>query len=165
MRRTRRIGLLAALVAVATLSAGCFSGQSGGGGVRSVSFYSVDQRTQDVYRLVNNDRGFWGHPPVYWNDKLGGLATGWSEWMAASGVFGHQNLGAILNNPNYGEFWSLGENILLGPCSMSAQAIEQAWMASDGHRANILGDYNVAGVGITCTSGGQLYATEEFGKV
>lgn len=165
MRKARKAGLLAALVTVAALTAGCISGAGGGSGVRTVPFSGVDQRTQDVYRLVNNDRVFWGRPALSWNDKLGGLAVGWSQNMVATGVFAHQDLNAILNDPNYGEFWALGENILLGPCSMSAQDIEQAWMASGPHRANILGDYNVTGVGIACSGGGQLYATQEFGKV
>ena len=49
---------------------------------------------------------------------------------------------------------------------MSAAEVEQAWMNSAGHRANILnGGYNVAGVGVACNGFGQLYATQNFGQV
>jgi uncharacterized protein YkwD len=42
--------------------------------------------------------------------------------------------------------------------------MEQAWMNSPGHRANILGSFNVIGVGVVC-SGGRVWATQSFGTV
>jgi uncharacterized protein YkwD len=36
-------------------------------------------------------------------------------------------------------------------------------MSSPSHRANILGNYNAIGIGVSC-NGGDLYATEDFAR-
>jgi uncharacterized protein YkwD len=58
---------------------------------------------------------------------------------------------------------SLGENLLVGP-GMSGGAAENAWMASAGHRANILNpSFNRIGVAATMDSSGRLWVVAEFG--
>ena len=37
-----------------------------------------------------------------------------------------------------------------------------AWLDSDGHADNILGDYNLSGVGISEDADGQFYLTQNF---
>jgi uncharacterized protein YkwD len=150
---------VAAIVAVVALTAGCF----GGGGAAPLPFGNADPRAQELYYLVNNDRAANGLGPVGWNDQLGGLAQSWSEHMAATGSFSHQNLWAIMNSPGYSNFSGLGENIISGGCGMSAAEMEQQWMASPGHRANILGNYSSVGIGVAC-DGGSVYATQDFGR-
>ncbi len=60
-----------------------------------------------------------------------------------------------------GSGWSsIGENVGRGG---SVSSLHAAFMDSPGHRANILGDYNYAGVG-TGTSNGVLYVTVVFMK-
>ena len=60
-----------------------------------------------------------------------------------------------------GSGWSkLGENVGRGG---SVSSLHQAFMNSSGHRANILGDYNYAGIG-TGTKDGVLYVTVVFMK-
>lgn len=60
-----------------------------------------------------------------------------------------------------GSGWSsIGENVGRGG---SVSSLHTAFMNSSGHRANILGDYNYAGVG-TGTSNGVLYVTVVFMK-
>jgi uncharacterized protein YkwD len=83
--------------------------------------------------------------------------------MAGSGNYSHQNLDAILQDPAYAGFSGLGENILHGGCGISAAQMDQAWMNSPDHRANILGNYSAVGIGVAC-NGGDLYATEDFGR-
>lgn len=53
-----------------------------------------------------------------------------------------------------------GENIAAWQTS-PAQAM-QSWMASSGHKANILGDYTMVGIGVF-SLGGQLYWVQDFG--
>lgn len=58
-----------------------------------------------------------------------------------------------------GSGWSkLGENVGRGG---SVDSLHQAFMASPGHRANILGEYNYVGIG-TGTKDGVLYVTVVF---
>jgi hypothetical protein len=60
-----------------------------------------------------------------------------------------------------GSGWSkLGENVGRGG---SVDSLHNAFMKSAGHKANILGDYNYAGIG-TASSNGVLYVTVVFMK-
>ncbi len=119
--------------------------------------------TSAVYNLTNAARAAAGKGALSWNGQLACLATGWSQHMAATGVFAHSNLSATLNSPPYSGYNTLGENILRGPASLSAQQMHNAWMNSPGHRANILsGAYNSIGIGVAYT-GSTVYATQNFG--
>ena len=158
--RTRRAKLLASALVVATLTAGCFASA---GSSREVPL-PASGLSREVYELVNADRAAHGLPPLAWHSKLGGLAQGWSEHMAATGSFRHSDLNGTIRSAEFAEFRRLGENILVGSCGMSAADMERAWMNSPGHRANILGAFNVVGVGVVC-SGGKLWATQSFGTV
>ncbi len=125
---------------------------------------AMDATSAAIFNLTNQSRAAAGLPGLAVNGQLTCLAQGWSQHMAATGSFAHRDLGAVINSPGYaGVYRTLGENILLGPASMSADAMHTAWMNSPGHRANILsGAYSSMGIGLAYT-GGQVYATENFG--
>jgi hypothetical protein len=64
-----------------------------------------------------------------------------------------------------GVFDALGENIAMHPslCA-SAREFVDGWMASPGHRANLLApDWEVSGVGVFAADSGQVFATQLFG--
>jgi uncharacterized protein YkwD len=162
MRTARRTAPLAALaIVVVTLSA-CAPFKSGPGGP-SLPFGNAQPQARELYGLVNSTRAAYGLGPLGWNDQLGALAQSWSEHVAATGDFSHQNLGALLGNPAFAGFSGLAENIMSGTCGMSAGAIHQAWMNSSQHRANILGNYSAIGIGVAC-NGGTVAAVEDFGR-
>ena len=54
-----------------------------------------------------------------------------------------------------------GENIAYG--QKSAKEVMSAWMNSEGHRANILGDYTYIGIGVY-ESGGTIYWSQFFAE-
>ena len=58
----------------------------------------------------------------------------WSEHLAASGDFEHQNLNVIVRRCDGAR--SAGENIARG--GVSPRTMVRLWMNSPGHRANIL---------------------------
>ena len=153
--RTRRARFLAAALVVATLTAGCYSGTNN----RDAAATGLNR---EIYDLVNADRAAHGLGPLAWSDQLAGLAQGWSEHMAATGSFQHSDINATIRSPEFRGFTRLGENIIVGSCDMSAGELEQAWMNSPSHRANILGGYNLVGIGSVC-AGGRLWATQSFG--
>ena len=160
---TRRARLLASALVVATLTAGCFGGGTTKSAAREIPL-PASGVTREVYDLVNADRAANGLPALSWHPQLGGLAQGWAEHMGSTGKLEHSDLDATLRSPEFDAFHRLGENILVGNCNMTAVEIEQAWMNSPGHRANILGDFNTIGVGVVC-AGGRLWATQSFGTV
>ncbi len=76
----------------------------------------------------------------------------------------HQNLSALLSSSDYTAYYTLGENILVGPGSMSPASIEAAWRNSAPHWANISnGSFNVVGIGYTRGPDGRIWAVQEFG--
>ncbi len=83
--------------------------------------------------------------------------------MAATGVLAHQDLAAVLRSPGYSSYRTLGENILNGPGSMTGDQMEQAWMNSPDHRANILSPaFTSMAVSVTVAAG-TAWVAEEFG--
>jgi uncharacterized protein YkwD len=117
-----------------------------------------------VRTLVNEERARAGCSPVTTSASLTGLAQDFSEDMAARDFFGHTDpdgatpwdRAAAADVPSLG-----GENIARGQAD--AQAVMDAWMNSDRHRANILNcDYKTLGVGVHLGSGGPWW-TQDFG--
>ena len=76
-----------------------------------------------------------------------------AEMMAAGNIFHSSNLAGVASG------WeSLAENVGAGP---SVSSLHTAFMDSAGHRRNILGDFNYAGVGVK-EADGQIWVTVIF---
>ncbi|MFC8514974.1 CAP domain-containing protein [Streptomyces sp. NPDC057257] len=118
----------------------------------------------EVLKLVNEERAKVGCSPVAANSALSDLAEQFSDAMAADGFFDHTDpsgatpwdRAAKLGITNLG-----GENIARGQAT--AAAVMEAWMNSEGHRANILNcDFKTLGVGVHFGTGGPWW-TQDFG--
>jgi uncharacterized protein YkwD len=133
--------------------------------------------------LVNDERARFGEPALIEDSRLASAATGHSGDMDARDYFEHVSPGGqtllmriqasgFIPNGNVG--YMLGENIAWGTLWLGTpNAIVKAWMASPGHRANILDrSYRYTGIGIGSDlphsmSGGQaggMY-TQDFGTI
>ncbi|MGW0315019.1 CAP domain-containing protein [Streptomyces flavidovirens] len=117
-----------------------------------------------VLTLVNQERAAAGCSPVRADGPLAGLAQDFSEDMAARDFFDH-------TDPDGATPWDRaekagidglgGENIARGQAD--AQSVMDAWMNSEGHRANILNcDFKTLGVGVHMAPGGPWW-TQNFG--
>ncbi|BAC12823.1 CAP domain-containing protein [Oceanobacillus iheyensis] len=110
----------------------------------------VSQFEQQVVELTNQEREKQGLQPLELDTELSKVAKEKSKDMQSSNYFDH-------NSPNYGspfdmmqsfgiDYNTAGENIAQG--QGSPEEVVNAWMNSEGHRANILnGDYTHIGVG------------------
>lgn len=79
--------------------------------------------------------------------------------MIAAGQVFHSTAAQL---GSYASGWSLlGENVGMGP---NPQLLHQAFMNSDSHRANILGDYDLVGVGVDRSADGVMFVTVVFMK-
>jgi uncharacterized protein YkwD len=134
-----------------------------------------------VFCLVNRERLRRGEEPLRPNMRLRRAAQGHSESMAAGGYFDHVSPGgatplARMRAVGYisgrTRGYEVGENIGWGTLwKATPQAIVAAWMASPGHRANILDPrFRDTAVGVAAhlprsLSGGQSGAvyTQDFG--
>ncbi|MGH2784695.1 MAG: CAP domain-containing protein [Actinomycetota bacterium] len=105
---------------------------------------------------LNAERSAVGRPKLAVKGDLVSNARNHSADMAADGTIYHNdNLAKEID----GNWWALGENVGMGP---SCESIHDAFMASPGHKANILDkDYNQIGVGVVVKDG-TVYVTEVF---
>jgi len=81
--------------------------------------------------------------------------------MAATGSLVHQDIASTITGTS---FFTMGENILVGPAGYSPDQMEAAWMNSPAHRANILsGAFNQVGVGTAYSADGRMWVCVDFG--
>ena len=114
-----------------------------------------------LHALTNAERTKRGLRPLAGSTCAGGFANRQAVRLAAAGVLRHQALSPILTACHA---TVAGENLAYGnvtPARMMAM-----WMASPGHRANILSPkYNRLGVSAVRGAGGRVYAVQVFLKV
>lgn len=96
-----------------------------------------------------------GQLEVYWDLKDDARAQT-QRMMDRDELYHNPNLGAATNG-----WFGLGENVGVGP---SVGVLHDAFMASSGHRANILGDYNYMGVGVIEESDTKMWVAVVFMK-
>ena len=118
---------------------------------------------QQVMDLANADRAKNGLAPFKWDPALAQAATEHAQLMAQQPALSHQYPGEPDLVARAGaagaHFRSIAENVALAP---TPQALEQEWMNSAPHRANLLNPtMNVIGVGLV-KRGGNYYAVEDF---
>ena len=118
-----------------------------------------------VIAIVNEERAANGLSALKENAELDKIATLKSEDMAKLNYFSH-------TSPTYGSpfemlsqfgitYTAAGENIAMG--QPTPENVMDAWMHSEGHRANILNSsYTEIGVGIAKNANGQYIWTQTF---
>lgn len=118
----------------------------------------------EVLALVNEERAKVGCQPLRADKALNSLAEAFSKDMAERDFFDH-------TDPDGDTPWDRaeqagitnlgGENIARGQAD--AKAVMASWMASEGHRENILNcDYKTIGIGAHFADGGPWW-TQDFG--
>lgn len=144
----RKIRVLLAGVALAALMSSALVVPAQG-----ASYRAPNADIQRVLNDTNKARTSRGLKPLILDKAMTSVAQKWSEKQAAKRAMTH--------NPNFARqipagWWAAAENIASGP---SAKHVVAVWMASAGHRANILGNYTHIGIGIK-----NGYSTQVFGK-
>jgi uncharacterized protein YkwD len=117
-----------------------------------------------VLALVNEARAGAGCDAVTADGGLAGVARGHSEGMRDRDFFGHTDLDGrspFDRAAQAGVTNARAENIARG--QRDAAAVVEAWLASPGHRQNILNcSYRTMGLGIATGTGGPWW-TQMFG--
>jgi uncharacterized protein YkwD len=163
MLRSRRAKTVVAGLAVAIVATACGPRASSAPSCAAPSSPPAGA-IAEVFRDVNADRAAAGLRALSWNPQLYCLANNWSAYMAGTGTLQHRDLNATIRSAAYSSYRTLGENILRGPSGMTGAAMEDAWMASPTHRANILsGSFTSIGISLARGSDGRVYATQNFG--
>jgi len=117
----------------------------------------------EILRLVNEYRAKKNLPALQTNPTIAAAARKHSKDMAARRVgFGHGGFDNRIDKLLHGikGAYAGAENVAYG--SRSAEAVVKLWINSKGHRKNILGKYNLTGIGIARSKDGTLYFTQIF---
>jgi uncharacterized protein YkwD len=122
-----------------------------------------------VLALTNAERQVAGLEPLVANPDLAQAAQSYANVLASGDCFNHTcgsqpALSDRINATGYTNWNALGENIAGG--YVTPEQVVAGWMASPGHRANILNShYTEIGLGYA-VGGGQfsIYWTQEFGS-
>lgn len=167
-RPPRRIALLVSVGALVLLASACnapaVAPAPAPAAVAASNCGGADAVAAQILARANGARAANGIGPLHWDGQLMCLASSWSRHMASTQAMVHQNLSAVLGRPEYQRYRTLGENILRGPAGISADAMHDAWMASPGHRANILsGAFSSFAAASAIGPDGLIYVAAEFG--
>ena len=131
----------------------------------------AENLSQHGIELINRERLKSGLSPLSYSQKLTQAAQNFSKVLAQSTTFSHYADGSDLigraGSVNY-RYQTLAENIgWIGSQDQGAAQIEaltNRWMASDGHRKNILNP-KVTEVGIGLTrAGSKLFGVQIFAR-
>jgi uncharacterized protein YkwD len=120
-----------------------------------------------VQQLINQYRGDKGLPALELSDIITTQARQHSRNMADGTVtFSHdgfpQRVDAIKTQI---EVAAAGENVAMNSgYTDPAKVSVDGWIDSDGHRANIEGDYDLTGIGVAQSSTGGYFLTQIFIK-
>jgi hypothetical protein len=119
---------------------------------------AADTETEaEFLSKINATRATYGLGALQVDDPLGSHARSHTDDMVAAGEIYHSSEAEL--TAAAGTVWSgIAENVGRGK---SPTSLHDAFMASPGHKMNILGDYSHIGIG-TDTSGGHLYVTVVF---
>jgi len=120
---------------------------------------------RSVYQQVNQYRRSHNLPPLAMDERISQQARLHSQAMANGTVpFSHNGFDQRVNVitqaiPNRGTAENVAYN--QGYSDPVAQAV-QGWIASDGHRRNMEGQYDLTGIGVAQNSRGEFFFTQIF---
>ncbi|WP_085994332.1 CAP domain-containing protein [Oceanobacillus senegalensis] len=126
---------------------------------------ALSQFEKEVVELTNQERAKYGLPALEIDTELSKVARDKSKDMAENNYFSH-------NSPVYGSpfdmmksygisYKTAGENIAKG--QRTPAEVVNAWMNSDGHRANILNE-NFTHIGVGYVENGNIWTQQFIGK-
>jgi hypothetical protein len=114
----------------------------------------------ELVRLTNDDRAAAGLAALAHDPAASDVARAWATSMADRGELQHNpDVVAQVEAAVTPDWARIGENVGYGP---RPGAIQDAFMASAGHRDNVLGRYNRVGVGAVRDEGGVLWVAVVF---
>lgn len=123
---------------------------------------------QTVHRNINDYRRRQGLEELKFSDTVAGVAREHSAAMASGKTaFGHD--GFDKRNKTLSKLISkrsLAENVAKARSTENdvVDLIHNGWLHSEGHHANIVGDFDMTGVGVATAKDGTIHFTQIFLK-
>lgn len=113
----------------------------------------------------NNFRALQRMPPLRWSQAIADIAAAHARQMARGEMpFSHQGFDARVRQYPF-VYVSAAENLAYnsGVADAAGLAVE-GWIKSPGHRKNLLGAFDLCGVGVAQSSAGQFFFTQLFAR-
>jgi uncharacterized protein YkwD len=110
--------------------------------------------------LINQDRAAYGLPPLTWNACLYNVALSNARRMSAQEYISHTN--GVYSDLACGIGGRSGENVGYWSAGINDVAINNLFMASSDHKANILGPYRYVATAWVVGANGYGYIAVEF---
>jgi uncharacterized protein YkwD len=110
--------------------------------------------------LINQDRAANGLGPLTWSPCLYNVAVSNANRMVAQGAISHANGPSVDLTCGLGR--QAGENVGWWSGGINDAKLNQMFMDSAGHRANILGPYRYVGTAWVVAANGAGYIAVEF---
>lgn len=136
-------------------------------GASATSSSFSDQVAQEMLGMINQARAEAGAGPLSTNADLTGIASGWSQQMAAAGAASHSP--TFIEQTLATGSTNMAENVAYDVTSgksaqETAQYFYNFWMNSPGHHVNIMNpELNAIGFSLAEADNGYVYATQNFG--
>jgi len=114
---------------------------------------------------TNVFRGQQHAPPLRWSQALADIATGHAQQMARGEMpFSHKGFDERVRRYPFPHM-SAAENLAMnGGVADAAGMAVQGWINSPGHRKNLLGAFDLCGIGVARSAGGQFFFTQLFAR-
>lgn len=128
---------------------------------------SQEALVREVHQQINQYRQSLNLSPLTLNEHISRQAEMHSRNMAQGQVkFSHQGFESRLEAiEDYISYRSAAENVAYNQgYGNPAERAVTGWIESKGHRQNIVGDYNLTGIGIAQNERGEYYFTQIFIK-
>lgn len=145
---------VAALVAAAAISAVALVAPA----TPASAHVGTDARLTEALMAIsiNGVRAQHGLPPLHFDAALSDSARAWSGEMAARRTLSHSR---TLASTVVGPWTAIAENVGYGP---HPPTIQDYFLSSAVHRANILGNYTRMGIGVVVDRTGTVWVTQRF---
>jgi uncharacterized protein YkwD len=148
---------------------------------RATAVQAANGLERELLHALNELRASSGLRPLRLCRGLAAAAAYHSGSMAREGYFSHssadgsrfwERVGRFYRRPSGWSVYIVGENLIRGATSMSAEDVLQGWLSSPPHRRNLLGDWTEVGFGAVRAVGAPgvydghnvAIVTADFGK-
>jgi uncharacterized protein YkwD len=125
---------------------------------------SNNPAVRSVFKKIEAYRQAKGLPPMSLDDSISAQAQSHSEYMARNSNLTHEgfkqrvsSIGRVI--PYCGSAENVASN--MGYNNPDDIAVE-SWIESPGHQKNIVGNYNMTGIGVATNSKGEMFYTQIF---
>ncbi len=124
---------------------------------------AANQLEQTAHDQVNQYRASKNLPALKWNDVIATQARQHSANMASGQTgFGHNGFQGRVQGTGL-DYQSAAENVAYNQGYKEPVTVAvKGWLDSPGHRKNIEGNYDTAGIGVAQNAKGEIYFTQIF---